>query len=165
MPNLLVKGALVGAGLLVGGAGGAMAVSAAVNSTPTVTISSQPSSTTTTTPATRHRAGSRHPRRRRPFVGLSAIGEVVSDSASGGVFNQGQITIRMPDGKTVTASLDGLSAARRYQGRGVKPLKVSPTAVPAGAIVTLHAQRINTTQYLARLVLETGFSGSPTAGG
>ena len=167
MPNLIAKATLVGAGVLVGGAGGAMAVSAAANSTPTVSISTQPSSSTTTTSTTpaHHRAGGRLARRLRHFLGLTAIGVVVSDSATGGVFNQGQLTIRMPDGKTVTASLDGLSHARRYQGHGVKPLPESATSIPAGSIVVVHGQRIDTTQYLARFILETGFAGSPAAGG
>lgn len=165
MSNLLAKGTLIGAGLLVGAAGGAMAVSAAANSTPTVAISTQPSSSSTTPTAGHHPRRGPMARRLRRFLGLTAIGEVVSDSGSGGLFNQGQLTIRMPDGKTMTASLDHLSRARRYQGHGEPLLTESATAIPVGSIVAVHVQLVDTSQPLARFILETGFSGTPATGG
>ena len=59
-------------------------------------------------------------RARRALGGL-VIGELTSVSTTGGAVSQGTISVRVPDGQTVTASLAKRTRIFAYQGPGTKP--------------------------------------------
>ena len=59
-------------------------------------------------------------RARRGLGGL-VIGELTSISTTGGAASQGTISVRVPDGQMVTASLAKRTRVYAYQGPGTKP--------------------------------------------
>jgi len=111
-------------------------------------------------------------------LGRLVIGEVTSLSTSlstsGGAASVGAITIKTPDGQTVTANLAKRTRVFAYHGRGVKPTAEAVSALEAKSgelvavrVVTRRAATSSTatgtttgTPYAA-LIVDLGFATSP----
>ncbi len=85
-----------------------------------------------------------------------AAGMVVSDSATGGALNYGQMVIKEPDGAELTVNLTSRTKAKRYQGRGVKPVSESPGTIPANEVVILRGRLLRKTPLVGG-ILDLGF--------
>ena len=144
MRKLYSRGIAVAAGAALASAGGAVAVSAATSSHPSATAHKS------------NRAGAaRRALLRLPHV----IGEVVSDTSSGGSYGKGQITIKTPDGDQLTLSLTPKASAWKYQGPGTKPVKESASAIPAQEIVLVFGRGLHRHD-LARHIVDMGYQAA-----
>ncbi|MHB1713175.1 MAG: hypothetical protein ACYCV7_17610, partial [Acidimicrobiales bacterium] len=85
-------------------------------------------------------------------------GKVVTDSGSGGMFNQGQLVIAQPDGTNLTFSLSNQSHAFKTTGAGTAPVAESATGLPAGQIVVVRGIQVQTGQYWAPVVHDSGYT-------
>lgn len=145
---MLAAGAATTAAIVVG-AGTAVA---ATPSTPAAAVKAHPA-------VVHHRA-----RRSRRFIGV-----VTNDTATGGVFNMGQLTIETPDGTTLVLNLSNTSHAYMYSGPGHKWTAENPTSIPNGEVVAVNAIKVEkgasvtSAQFFARGILETGFVSSAPA--
>jgi len=90
----------------------------------------------------------------------SIEGKVTSDSATGGAFDQGALSIVQPDGNRLTFSLRTATKAVRYQGVGVKSVAEPATGIPTGEVVVVRAVRGSGGQWVARRVLDSGFAAA-----
>jgi hypothetical protein len=144
MRKFYSRGLAVAAGAAVASVGGAVAVSAATSSPPAAT------------PHSGAKAGAvRHALLRVPHV----IGEVISDTSSGGHYNKGQITIKTPDGDQLTLSLTPKASAWKYQGPGTKPIKESASAIPDQEIVMVIGRGLHRHD-LARHIVDLGYQAA-----
>lgn len=84
------------------------------------------------------------------------VGQVVSDSSSGGSLSAGQLVVKEPDGTQVTLSLASKTKAWKYQGSGAKPTAESPTSIAAGEIVVVAGRNLLGTHVAVR-ILDSGF--------
>lgn len=122
----------------------------------------QPSTSSTQHPAGHHkhtaagghgaRWAKRHAREERVVDG-----EVTAVSASGGVFGQGQLTVKQPDGTSVTVSLSDRSKAHRAVGVGKPATSEAPTKLPLGEVVTVRRVQVKQGSYWAPAVADHGF--------
>ena len=103
-------------------AGGVLGGAVAFAETPSTSPSATPSR-----PAPAH--GAKPAKQRRPHV----VGKVTNVSPTGGLSNQGTMTVVEPNGHQTTFSLTSSTKAWKYQGQGQKPAKESATSfqVPA----------------------------------
>lgn len=141
MASLMTRGLAVAAGLIFATAGGATVAAAA--GTPTSGPTASPGSNA-------HHRLFRLPR---------LVGEVVSDSSSGGSQSAGQLVLKEPDGTTVTLGLATQTKAWKYHGFGVKPTSESPSAIPAGEVVVVAGRKVSGSPVAAR-ILDLGFQAA-----
>ncbi|MCL4423444.1 MAG: hypothetical protein M1115_09845 [Actinobacteria bacterium] len=93
-------------------------------------------------------------------IAHGVTGKVVSDSSSGGIFGQGSITIAEPNGSTMTFSLSNESHAWKFSGTGTHPSAESPTSLPQGEVVAVRGVQVESGQYWAPNISDTGFAAS-----
>lgn len=108
---------------------------------------SQTSTNPNSTPAPNSPAKPKHPR---------VIGKVVNVSSTGGLSNQGTITVAEPNGHQTTFSLTSSTKAWKYQGEGVKPVKESPTSIATNEVIEAGLQN-QTGGVAAHRIVDTGF--------
>ncbi len=150
MKQLLLKHPLrvgVASAVLAGGVlGGAVA------------FADTPSTSPAATPGAAAPAQGGHPakaKQRHPHV----VGKVTNVSSTGGLSNQGTITVVEPDGHSTTFSLTGSTRAWKYQGQGQKPTKEAPTSIATSEVV--EAGLLNQQGGVAaHRILDTGFKAS-----
>ncbi|HEX6476689.1 MAG TPA: hypothetical protein VF005_05400 [Acidimicrobiales bacterium] len=94
-------------------------------------------------------------KQRQPHV----VGKVTNVSSTGGLSNQGTITVVEPDGHSTTFSLTGSTKAWKYQGQGQKPTKEAPTSIATGELI--EAGLVNQQGGVAaHRILDTGFKAA-----
>jgi hypothetical protein len=96
--------------------------------------------------------GGQPARQRHPRV----IGKVTNVSSTGGLANQGTITVAEPDGHQTTFSLTSSTKAWKYQGQGQKPVKESATSVATNEVIQAGL-RNQQGGVVARRILDSGF--------
>ena len=132
------------AGSVLGGAV-AFADTSSPQATPNASVTAPTQGTQPAKPARQ-----RHPR---------VIGKVTNVSATGGLTNQGTITVVEPDGHSTTFSLTSSTRAWKYQGEGQKPVKESATSIPTNEVI--EAGLVNQQGGVAaRRIVDTGFKAS-----
>jgi hypothetical protein len=95
-------------------------------------------------------AKQRHPR---------VIGKVTSVSPTGGLANQGTITVVEPDNHQTTFSITSSTKAWKYQGQGQKPVKESATSIPTNEVIEAGLQN-QQGGVAAHRIVDTGFKAS-----
>jgi hypothetical protein len=137
----------VASAIVVGGTLGGAAAFAATGSPSTPSPPGQNSSNPNSTPSPNSKAKPNHPR---------VIGKVVNVSSTGGLSNQGTITVAEPDGHQTTFSLTSSTKAWKYQGQGQKHVKESPTSIATNEVIGAGLQ--NQQGGVAALrIIDTGF--------
>ncbi|MGA7086680.1 MAG: hypothetical protein WA724_00900 [Candidatus Dormiibacterota bacterium] len=152
MRRIIIRGLVLAAGLGVAAAAGATTVAAA---TPSAT-SSASSASSTPTPSTSSIVNSPAIRK---YPRFRAIGEVVSDTSSGGSLGAGQLVLKEPDGTDLTITLAHRTKGWRYHGLGVKPTSENPGAIADGEIVVAVGRSLFDL-HVALRVLDLGFAAS-----
>ena len=152
MRRIIIRGLVLAAGLGVAAAAGATTVAAA---TPSAT-SSASSASSTPTPSTSSIVNSPAIRK---YPRFRAIGEVVSDTSSGGSLGAGQLVLKEPDGTDLTITLAHRTKGWRYHGLGVKPTSENPSTIPDGEIVVAVGRSLFDL-HVALRVLDLGFAAS-----
>jgi len=117
-------------------------------------VTAASAATATPTPSASPAAGRAHLLRAPRLVG-----QVVSDSSSGGSLSAGQLVVKEPDGTQVALSLTSKTKAWRYQGFGAKPTSESPTSIDAGEIVVVAGGNLLGTHVAVR-ILDSGFKAA-----
>jgi hypothetical protein len=87
------------------------------------------------------------------------VGKVTNVSQTGGLANQGTITVVEPDGHSTTFSVTSSTRAWRYQGEGQKPVKESATSIPTNEVIQAALQN-QQGGVAARRIVDTGFKAS-----
>jgi hypothetical protein len=129
-------------------AGGVLGGAVAFADTPSTAPSATPGAPV---PAQGHAAKQRH----HPHV----VGKVTNVSSTGGLSNQGTITVVEPNGHSTTFSLTGSTKAWKYQGQGQKATKEAPTSIATSEVV--QAGLVNQQGGVAaRRILDTGFKAA-----
>ncbi|HEY1635077.1 MAG TPA: hypothetical protein VGF64_09985 [Acidimicrobiales bacterium] len=121
-----------------------------------VAFADTPSSTPSATPATPGAAApaptAKPAKQRRTHV----IGKVTNVSSTGGLSNQGTMTVVEPDGHSTTFSLTGSTKAAKYQGQGQKVTKEAPTSIATSEVI--EAGLVNRQGGVAaRRIIDSGF--------
>ncbi len=142
MRNFTRTALAMAAGALVATAAGAIAVSAATSTAPKPPSASAKGI---------HRCLHREPR----MAGL-----VTSESAGGGVFNKGTITVTPPDGKVLTLSLTPATKIWLYHGPGQKPTAETITQLKPNETVIVTGRGLFGKRHLARHILDLGIQGT-----
>jgi hypothetical protein len=134
----------VASAILVGGVlGGGVAFADTPSSTPSTTPGAAPAPTTK--PA-------RPAKQRQTHV----VGKVTNVSSTGGLSNQGTITVVEPNGHSTTFSLTGATKAAKYQGQGQKATKEAPASIATSEVI--EAGLVNQQGGVAaHRILDTGF--------
>jgi hypothetical protein len=161
MRRIVIRGLAVAAGLGFAVAGGATAVFAATPSaTPSASSSatSSPSSSASSTPTPSASAIVNSPAILK-FPHFRVVGEVVSDSSSGGPLGAGQLVLKEPDGTDVTITLAHRTKGWLYHGLGVKPTSENPGTIADGEIVVAGGRSVFDL-HVALRVLDLGFAAS-----
>ncbi|MFZ0168621.1 MAG: hypothetical protein WAL64_04245 [Candidatus Dormiibacterota bacterium] len=153
MRRIIIRGLVLAAGLGVAAAAGAPAVAAA---TPSATSSASGSASSTPTPSASSIVNSPAIRK---YPRFRAIGEVVSDTSSGGSLGAGQLVLKEPDGTDLTITLAHRTKGWRYHGLGVKPTSENPGAIADGEIVVAVGRSLFDL-HVALRVLDLGFAAS-----
>jgi hypothetical protein len=132
----------VASAILAGGVlGGAVAFADTSSTSPSATPGAA-------TPA----QGAQPAKQRHPHV----VGKVTNVSSTGGLSNQGTITVVEPDGHSTTFSLTGSTKAWKYQGQGQKPIKEAPTSIATSEVI--QAGLVNQQGGVAaHRILDSGF--------
>lgn len=104
----------------------------------------------TSAPAPAH--GAKPAKQRHPHV----IGKVTNVSPTGGLANQGTITVVEPDGHQTTFSLTSSTKAWKYQGEGQKPVKETATSIATNEVIQAGLQN-QPGGVAAHRILDTGF--------
>jgi hypothetical protein len=99
--------------------------------------------------------GGQPARQRHPRV----IGKVTNVSSTGGLANQGTITVAEPDGHQTTFSLTSSTKAWKYQGQGQKPVKESAASIATNEVIQAGL-RNQQGGVVARRILDSGFKAS-----
>ncbi|MGC2295685.1 MAG: hypothetical protein WA695_03210 [Candidatus Dormiibacterota bacterium] len=152
MRRIIIRGLVLAAGLGVAAAAGATTVAAATSSA----TSSASSASSTPTPSTSSIVNSPAIRK---YPRFRAIGEVVSDTSSGGSLGAGQLVLKEPDGTDLTITLAHRTKGWRYHGLGVKPTSENPGAIADGEIVVAVGRSLFDL-HVALRVLDLGFAAS-----
>lgn len=97
-----------------------------------------------------HAAKQRHPH---------VVGKVTNVSSTGGLSNQGTITVAEPNGRSTTFSLTGSTRAWKYQGQGQKLTKEAPTSIATGEVIEAGL-RNQQGGVAAHRILDTGFKAA-----
>src|SRR2546423_5325652 len=113
-------------------AGGVLGGAVAFADTPSTSPSATPS-----TPAPAH--GAKPSKQRHPHV----VGKVTNVSPTGGLSNQGTMSVVEPNGHQTTFSLTSPTKPWKSQGQGQKAAKESATSIPTNEAA--HAGLPNTT--------------------
>ncbi len=130
-------------------AGGVLGGAVAYADTP----SSQPSTTPSAGAAAQ---GGQQPAKQRH---AHVVGKVTNVSPTGGLSNQGTITVVEPNGHSTTFSVTSSTKAWKYQGQGQKPTKESATSIANGEVI--QAGLVNQQGGVAaRRILDTGFKAA-----
>ena len=138
-----VSSAIVAGGVLGGAVAFAATGSPSPSPSPSVTPGAAPAA-----PAQGGKAG----KQRRAHV----VGKVTNVSPTGGLSNQGTITVTEPNGHSTTFSITGNTKAWKYQGQGQKPTAEAPTSIATNEVV--EAGLLNQQGGVAaRRILDTGF--------
>jgi hypothetical protein len=137
----------VASAIIVGGSLGGAAAFAATGPASTPSSPGQSSTNPNSTPAPNSNAKPRHPH---------VLGKVVNVSSTGGLSNQGTITVAEPDGHQTTFSLTSSTKAWKYQGQGQKRVKESPTSIPTNEVI-VAGLRNQQGGVAARRIVDTGF--------
>jgi hypothetical protein len=87
------------------------------------------------------------------------IGKVTNVSTTGGLANQGTITVVEPDGHSTTFSVTSSTRAWKYQGEGQKRVKESAASIPTNEVIEAGLQN-QQGGVAARRILDTGFKAS-----
>jgi hypothetical protein len=145
MRNLTRTALAVAAGAAVASVGGAIAVSAAT--------SNNPPKPSTAGAHSRHHGWRHLPR----MAGL-----LTSETSSGGVFGKGQITVKAPDGKSLTLSLTPGTRIWRYHGPGSKPTQEALGSLSTNEVVVVTGRGLFSSRHLARHILDLGIQGTTT---
>jgi hypothetical protein len=87
------------------------------------------------------------------------IGKVTSVSPTGGLANQGTITVVEPDNHQTTFSITSSTKAWKYQGQGQKPVKESATSIPTNEVIEAGLQN-QQGGVAAHRIVDTGFKAS-----
>jgi hypothetical protein len=139
-----VASAILAGGVLGGGVAFADTSSTSPSATP-----GAPAPAPAAQPA-KHPAKQRHPH---------VVGKVTNVSSTGGLSNQGTITVAEPNGHSTTFSLTGSTKAWKYQGQGEKATKEAPTSIPTTEVI--EAGLVNQKGGVAaRRILDTGFKAA-----
>jgi hypothetical protein len=87
------------------------------------------------------------------------VGKVVNVSSTGGLSNQGTITVAEPNGHQTTFSISSSTKAWKYQGQGQKPTKEAPTSIASNEVIQagLVTQQGGVS---AHRILDTGFKAA-----
>ncbi|MGB6772616.1 MAG: hypothetical protein WBF51_11545 [Candidatus Dormiibacterota bacterium] len=149
MRRIIIRGLVLAAGLGVAAAAGATTVAAA-------TPSASSSASSTPTPSASSIVNSPSIRK---YPRFRAIGEVVSDTSSGGSLGAGQLVLKEPDGTDLTITLAHRTKGWRYHGLGVKPTSENPSTIPDGEIVVAGGRSLFDLHAALR-VLDLGFAAS-----
>jgi hypothetical protein len=136
-----VVSAIVAGGVL----GGTVALADTPSSPPTTNAQAP-----TQNPQPAKPAKQRHPR---------VIGKVTSVSPTGGLANQGTITVVEPDNHQTTFSITSSTKAWKYQGQGQKPVKESATSIPTNEVIEAGLQN-QPGGVAAHRIVDTGFKAS-----
>lgn len=121
-----------------------------------VALADTPSTSPAATPGAAAPAQPGQPaKQRHPHV----VGKVTNVSSTGGLSNQGTITVAEPDGHSTTFSLTGSTKAWKYQGQGQKPTKEAPTSIATSEVI--EAGLVNRQGGVAaHRILDTGFKAA-----
>ena len=157
MHRIVIRGLAVAAGVGLAVAGGATAVFAATPSAGS-SASSSPSASASSTPTPSVSAIVNSPAILK-FPRFRAIGEVVSDTTSGGALGAGQLVLKEPDGTDLTITLAHRTKGWLYHGLGVKPTSEKPGTIADGEIVVAGG-RSAFDLHVALRVLDLGFAAS-----
>ena len=141
MRKLHTMSMAVAGGVAVAAIGGAVAVAAA---TPT-------GSTPPGKPATVSPHGHRH-RHCRPS---KAIGSLVSETTTGGA-GHGTITIKQPDGRTLTLDLTAHTKIMKFEGHGVAPVVESLSSIPNSDVLVVTGRHLYGKKPLVGHILDLG---------
>ncbi len=126
-------------------AGGVLGGAVALADTPSTSPSATPS-----TPAPNQ--GAKPVKQRHPHV----VGKVTSVTPTGGLANQGTITVVEPNGHQTTFSVTSSTKAWKYQGQGQKPAKESATSLATNEVIEAGLQN-QQGGVAAKRILDTGF--------
>jgi len=126
-------------------AGGVLGGAVAFADTPSTSPSATPS-----TPAPAH--GAKPAKQRHPHV----VGKVTNVSPTGGLSNQGTMSVVEPNGHQTTFSLTSSTKAWKYQGQGQKAAKESATSIATNEVVEAGLQN-QQGGVAAHRILDTGF--------
>jgi hypothetical protein len=130
-------------------AGGVLGGAVAFADTPSTSPSATPGA------AAPAQAGQPAKKQRHPHV----VGKVTNVSSTGGLSNQGTITVAEPDGHSTTFSLTGSTKAWKYQGQGQKLTKEAPTSIATSEVI--EAGLVNQQGGVAaHRILDTGFKAA-----
>jgi hypothetical protein len=121
-----------------------------------VAFAGTPSTSPSATPGAAAPAqGGQPAKQRHPHV----VGKVTNVSSTGGLSNQGTITVVEPDGHSTTFSLTGSTKAWKYQGEGQKLIKEAPTSIATSEVI--QAGLVNQQGGVAaHRILDSGFKAS-----
>jgi hypothetical protein len=122
-----------------------------------VAFADAPSTSPSATPGAAAPAQAGQPaKQRHPHV----VGKVTNVSSTGGLSNQGTITVAEPDGHSTTFSLTGSTKAWKYQGQGQKPTKEAPTSITASEVIEARLVVNQQGGVAAHRILDTGFKAA-----
>jgi hypothetical protein len=130
-------------------AGGVLGGAVAFADSPTTSPSATPN---TTAPAPGGQPAKKPAKHRRAHV----VGKVTNVSPTGGLSNQGTITVVEPNGHPTTFSVTSSTKAVKYQGQGQKAVKESATSIATNEVI--EAGLVNQQGGMAaRRILDSGF--------
>jgi hypothetical protein len=152
MRRIVIRGLAVAAGLGFAVAGGTAVFAATPSATPSASSSATSSPTASASAIVNSPAILKFPRFR-------VVGEVVSDTSSGGSLGAGQLVLKEPDGTDVTITLAHRTKGWRYHGLGVKSTSENPGTIADGEIVVAGGRSVFDL-HVALRVLDLGFAAS-----
>jgi hypothetical protein len=127
-----------------------------------VAFADTPSTSPSATPSTAAPAQGANPakpakpaKQRHPHV----VGKVTNVSPTGGLSNQGTITVVEPNGHATTFSITSSTKAAKYQGQGQKAVKEPATSIATNEVI--EAGLVNQQGGVAaHKILDTGFKAA-----
>jgi hypothetical protein len=139
-------------------AGGVLGGAVAFADTPTTSPAPTPSTATPSpaAPSTPAPAQGAKPAKPAKHPHPHVIGKVTNVSPTGGLSNQGTITVVEPNGHQTTFSVTSSTNAVKYQGQGQKAVKETATSIPTNEVIEAGL-RHQKGGVAARRIVDTGF--------
>jgi hypothetical protein len=143
-------------------AGGVLGGTVAFADTPSPSPTPSTAAPSTAAPSTAAPAqgapaqGAKPAKQRHPHV----VGKVTNVSPTGGLSNQGTITVVEPNGHSTTFSVTSSTKAWKYQGQGQKQTKESATSIPTNELIQAGLVVNQQGGVAARRILDSGFKAA-----